>query len=358
MLYVKSASIFRMTQTYFDNDHKILRTASDIFASVARAGLDSEQYESWRFEAASDDGDKVISIVFLEDLLNAGAGEIAEGTGRLPAIVFTYFRGGAAVYRALAEFDADEFVAETEKPGCSIAESFFTFREAEYGSGVYIELRLPLPGGGSLDAEFEWLFVEADMIKSRDNERSKQNLWNIVSPRSDVSGKFTVTDEDGEIVETTRFRGTGVYEHIRGHKDLFGEIECWLVGTAHFADSTVVFSHLKHSVTQDDDRLVVVRDGKLEELAAVYSEDSHGRTKFGMRYPREAIFSSDDISLKLNLSKVIVSNIFVVRFLSEATLVTGSGTQTVYAITEVLSPKMKYMKWLSWLITRRGWEVN
>lgn len=354
----KSAAYFRMTQTYFDNDQKILRAASDISASVARAGLGGEQYESWRFEAVSDDGDKVISIVFLEDLFNAGSGELSEVGRRLPAIVFTYYRGGAAIYRTLAEFDADEFVAETEKPGCSIGESFFTFREAEYGLGVYIELRLPLPGGEFVEADFEWLFVEADMLRAREDGASAYNLWNIVSPRSDVSGRFTVTRDDGEVVETTSFRGTGVYEHIRGYKHLFGGIEYWLMGTAHFADSTVVFSHLKHSETPDDDRLIMIRDGKIEELSAGYAQEAHGRTKFGMRYPREVNFSTDDISLTLKLSKIIVSNVFVVRFLSEATLVTPAGKQTVFAITEVLSPKMKYTKWLSWLITRRGWELN
>src|SRR5690606_2444433 len=69
MLYVNSQHLIRMTHTYFDNDQKILRAASDISASVARADLDAAQYESWRFEAVSDDGEKVISIVFLEDLL-------------------------------------------------------------------------------------------------------------------------------------------------------------------------------------------------------------------------------------------------------------------------------------------------
>jgi len=358
MLYVNSQHLIRMTHTYFDNDQKILRAASDISASVARADLDAAQYESWRFEAVSDDGEKVISIVFLEDLLNAGSSELSESGRRLPAIVFTFYRGGAAVYRTLAEFDADQFVAETEKPGCSIDESFFTFREAEYGSGVYIELRLPLPGGEFVEADFEWLFIESDMMRAREGAPSANNLWNLVAPRSDVSGKFTVTGDDGEIVEIASFRGTGVYEHIRGYKQLFGGIECWLTGTAHFSDSTVIFSHLKHSETPEDDRLIVVRDGKLEELIADYGESAHSRTKFGMRYPREVTFASDEVSVRLNLSKIIVSNVFVVRFLSEVTLSAKNGEQKSVAITEVLSPKMKYMKWLSWLVTRRGWEVN
>lgn len=347
-----------MTQDYFDNDQMILRTASDISASVADAGTGGDQYESWRFEAVSDDGDKVISIVFLEDLFNAGTAELSDGD-RLPAIVFTYYRGGSAVYRTLAEFAADEFVAETEKPGCSIGESFFTFRDAEYGSGIYVELRLSLPGGEFIEAVFEWLFIESDLRMSRDDAvPARRNLWNMVSPRSDVSGKFTVTGESGGIVETTSFRGTGIYEHFRGQKHLFGGIECWLMGTSHFNDSTVVFTHLEHSGSPDDNRLIVIRDGVIEELAAEYEERSHGRTNFGMRYPGIAKFAADGISLTVESSKVIVSNVFVVRFLSEVTLRTDADSQTVFCVTEILSPKVKYTKWLSWLITRRGWEVN
>jgi hypothetical protein len=348
-----------MALTSFDNDQKILRAASDISASVAIPDIGSERYESWRFEAVSDDGDKVISIVFLEDLFNASSQSELTPFARRPAVVFTFFRGGSAVYRTLAEFEADEFTAEKEKPGCSIGESLFTFRDAEYGSGVYIELRLPLPGGEFVEADLEWLFIEADLLQAREDTASHYNLWNIVSPRSDVSGKFTVTGEDGEIVETTSFRGTGVYEHVRGYKDLFGGIECWITGTAHFNDSTVIFSHLKHSETPDADRLIVIRDGNIEELAAEYEETAHRRTKFGMRYPRVAAFRTDGVSLTVKPSQIIVSNIFVVRLLSEVTLLTENGVgQTVFAVTEVLSPKVKYTKWLSWLITRRGWEVN
>ena len=77
-----------------------------------------------------------------------------------------------------------------------------------------------------------------------------------------------------------------------------------------------------------------------------------------MRYPRVARFRSGGAELQVSLSKITVSNVFVVRLLSEAALLNENGEQSAFAVTEVLSPKVKYTKWLSWLITRRGWEVN
>ena len=335
----------------------------------------AKAYEWWYFDALSDDGREAVVIIFLDNFIfspqynapnsskfrirnifpNRTEKNIASQT-RVPAVAFVYYRDGKPVYRAINEFAEDEFSASAENPECRIGDNFFKFESAPYGSGYSIQINAKLRKNRTIEAHFEWLSIESDFTSGREIDLDKTHFWNLVAPRSDVSGRITVSGKNGNSLDTIHFRGTGYHDHNLDNRWLPETVEDWQWGRAHFADSTAVFYRYKeigeaHAVT----KLMTIRDGNLRERDAQFAEENFSRHIFGIKYPQRLTFVSDDnMRLRVKQTQLIDASFFYLRFLSEMTLTLRDGKpRKTIGITEHLAPKALKLRWLDWLINMR-----
>lgn len=359
--------------------------SSSIASDVWHPKKDGAAYEWWYFDALSDDGKEAIVIIFLDNFIFSPRYNKREQAGsnasyaqnfaqrirqtlfnsksktqnaktRFPAVAFVYYRDGKPIYRAINEFSEKEFAASTEKPECKIGECSFTYETASYGSGYLVSINAVLSRDRKLEAHFEWLSIEADFAAEKCVPAESSHCWNMVAPRSDVSGKISVSDRKGALIDVQHFRGTGYHDHNLDNRWLPETVNDWHWGRVHFADSTAVF--YRYCETGDKPtttKLLVISDGKLLERDASYTESDFSRDKFGIRYPTEMSFASDDsLRLYVKHKKIIDSSFFYLRFLSEMTLKIGGGkSKGTLGITEYLAPKALKFQWLNWLINMR-----
>ena len=341
--------------------------SSSIASDVWHPKNKPEAYEWWYFDALSDDGSEAIVITFLDNYIfspqyNSRAKDRTDASlhttnghssiKRFPAIAFVYYRDGKAVYRAISEYPSKEFQSDSDVPGCKIGKSSFRFEAAPYGTGYVISIDTKLGKNKRIKANFEWLSIESDFVPQNREERVSGHSWNLVAPRSDVTGKITVeTKRDGNSDEII-FRGTGYHDHNLDDRWLPDTLKSWQRGRVHFPDSTAVFyRYLETESNEATTKLFIVRDGKLSSNNAVSDAQEFSRNLFRLKYPsRLQITDSKKTRLKIKQSNLIESSFFYLRFLSEMTLSLGDGKpRKGIGITEHLAPKALKYRWLDWL---------
>ena len=102
-------------------------------------------------------------------------------------------------------------------------------------------------------------------------------------------------------------------------------------------------------------KLFTIKDGNLRECDAAYEEGKFKRNKFGIKYPTQLKFiSENNTHLSVKPVKIIDSSFFYLRFLSELTLtLPGGEPRKTVGITEYLAPKALKYRWLDWLTNMR-----
>ena len=322
-------------------------------------------YEWWYFDALSDDGTEAVVIIFLENFIfSPGYNSInhknnTQNRQKFPALAFIYYRNGKPVYRTINEFSEDDFSADTKNPECRIGQNSFHFESAPYGSGYVLEIKQKLYKNRRLEARFEWLSVESN-LKPADAEISENShFWNLVAPRSDVTGRISVFGRRGRKRDEINFRGTGYHDHNLDNRWLPATVKEWQWGRSHFTDTTAVFyRYCETGKTADKQilsKLFLIQNDELIEKDAVYEIQETGRDKFGLKYPKRLrITAGEDIKLRVKQEQLIDSSFFYLRFLSEMTLTLRDGKpRKTIGISEHLAPKSLKYRWLDWLIKMR-----
>lgn len=323
----------------------------------------AKSYEWWYFDALSDDGSESVVIIFLDNFIFspryntvASKHDSSAETRKSPAIAFVYYRHGKPVYRAINEFSADDFKASSEKPECRIGDNHLTFKSAPYGSGYLISINANLSSNRRIEALFEWVVIESDFVPASESIGDASHYWNLVAPRTDVSGRISVFDRANKEIDVRHFRGTGYHDHNIDNRWLPETVKDWHWGRVHFADATAVFyRYCETNEAAPTTKLLVVRNGELRERDCLYEETEFSRDKFGIRYPKRLRFETEDnLKLRVNHLQIIDSSFFYLRFLSEMTLSLRDGKpRKKTGITEYLAPKMLRYRWLDWLINMR-----
>lgn len=349
--------------------------SSSVKADVWHPQKDPKAYEWWYFDALSDDGNEAVIIVFLDNFIysprynrfvrNSKSGVPFEITqpashnppsARFPAVSITYFRDGKPLYRAVNEYSVEEFSASEDVPQCRIGHSSFHFESAPYGSGYLVSINTRLSRNRRLEAHFEWLSIESDFHPEAFCYQDSSHCWNMVAPRSDVSGKITIFDSKGRTSDVRSFRGTGYHDHNLDNRWLAKTVRDWHWGRAHFADCSAIFyRYCEVGDGSPSTKMFIIRDGELQTRSVQYDEQKYVRDKFGIKYPtRLNLISEDNIRLSVEPLKIIDSSFYYLRFLSEITLTLSDGKQhTTKGITEFLAPKALKHRWLNWLSDMR-----
>ncbi len=316
-----------------------------------------KSYEWWYFDALADGGREALVIVFLDNFIYSPRyNREKDQPTRFPAVSFTYFRDGKPLYRCVNEYPAEEFSANRESPECRIGDSSFKFQTASYGTGYSVSINAKLSGERRLEAQLEWLSIESDFAAESFCYQEASHCWNMVAPRSDVTGKITVFDRKGRVSDVRQFRGTGYHDHNLDNRWLVKTVRDWHWGRAHYADATAVFyRYCELGEHTPSTKLLVVKNGELRERKAEYEEQNYVRDKFGIRYPtRLRLISEDNMRLRVKPIKVIDSSFYYLRFLSEITLTLRDGVpRKTTGITEFLAPKTLKYRWLNWLSDMR-----
>ncbi len=350
---------------------------SSIAADVWSPKTNSKAYEWWYFDALSDDGRDAVVIIFLDNFIfsprynksvqspkskvqsqfvSNPQSAIPNSESNVPAVAFTYYHDGKPVYRAINEFNADEFSASEDTPSCNIGENFFRFESAPYGSGYFVSIKAKLRKNCSLEAQFEWLAIESDFSPLAKINSNDAHVWNLAVSRADVSGKINVINEQGKELNAVQFRGTGYHDHNYDNRWLPETVRDWQWGRAHFNDASAVFYRYKEFGASDGTtKLFTIRNGELRDRDAEYDEQQFSRDVFGIRYPQRLTFTTEDnMRLRVKQTKIIDSSFFYLRFLSEMTLTLRDGKpRKSIGITEYLNPKALKYRWLDWLVSMR-----
>ena len=336
--------------------------SSSIAADTWHPQKDPKAYEWWYFDALSDDHREAVVLVFLDNFIysprynnktaGSGHGNSRGQPGRFPAVSFTYFADNKQIYRAESEFSASEFKASENSPECRIGDSSFHFDSAPYGSGYIVSVNLPLSRKRTLHADLEWLSIESDFGSAPFCYDESAHCWNMVAPRSDVSGKITVEDARGRILDSRTFRGTGYHDHNLDNRWLAKTVREWHWGRAHFTDSTLVFCrYIEDGEDEPSTQLILVKDGELQKREVLCEQQDYIRDKYGIRYPtRLSLLSEDNIRVETRPLKVIDSSFYHLRFLSSMTMSgLGGREHSTYGITEFIAPRALKYRWLNWI---------
>lgn len=314
-----------------------------------------DAYEWWYFDAVSDEGRDVVVITFTDNSVfsrgyNRSLISTPAEAKTTPGVTFDYYLNGDHSYSSSIEYEEDSFSVNESVVGCSIGSSSFEFASADYGAGYKVRINSPLKKGKRIESHFEWLSVESDIHPKEDVPPPDRHIWNIVCPRSDVTGRITVFDRSDRETEVVHFRGTGYHDHIRDERAFSSTISERIWGRAHFADSTVVFNRCSEHGTAPAASVCLVRDGRLTKIKVEYSEDLFVRDRFGIRYPTRIAMRSNEIILKVRVLRVLESSFYRLRFLCEFSMDRGnSDTVSAIGLSELIAPKTLKYRWLDWL---------
>lgn len=311
-------------------------------------------FESWHFDAVSDDGREALVIAFYDNyvlsprfILNSTTAENVTRSGqhRFPAVSLVYAVNGKPVLSSVNEFVEADFRADGMK-GCGIGGSSFHVETAEYGSGFVVSIDLLTVRGRRIKAEFEWLLIENDLTGKL--EQRSDAVWNAVAPRADVSGKIFLVGKTGKIRKTVHFRGTGYHDQVSSANVHYRDLSSRMWGRAHFVDSTIVFDRLGGSAAG---KFYLIREGKIEERPAACETTEYARDRWGLLIPRRVTFNSQDgIRIRIKPTTAFRSGFTEVKMLSEITLSLRDGkARKSVGITEFVDPRRLRNRLLRWI---------
>lgn len=324
----------------------MLAVTSCLAESHWREQKGSAAFQQWYFDALSDDGREALIVAFHDNYTfspryfhhcRKANGSVA--VQRFPAISLIYCVDGKTVLSAVNEFSASDFCVLNERPGCSIAASSFRVEEASYGSGFIIDVELRTRGKRKIKAELEWLSIESDL--SREATISHSTSWNIVAPRSDVSGRISLIGRSGKTRRLIHFRGTGYHDQFRSERTLEETVGSRFWARAHFVDSTVIVSHHKTKDRRPHwSKILLIRDGTMQQidLTGFTDELVHGR--YGLKLPeRETTLSSNDLQLNIKPLSFIRSRSAGMKAVCEITMkLSSEPPKKTTGICEIVNP--------------------
>jgi hypothetical protein len=345
----------------------VLSVTSSVRDDIWHSGKSPRAYEWWYFSAISDDGRDAVIVVFLDNFIFSPrhsdptlSGDemvkirIFEPKERYPAVSFTFIRDRQIVYRAMNEFSEEDLESLPGEFCCRFGESRFTFEKEQYGAGYMLSIVAALGDGRRLNAKLEWLSVETDFSPETSGYKESGIGWNIVAPRSDVSGKIDVSEEGGRITDSIPFRGTGMHDHVVDDHWLPQTETRFHRGSTHFADCTAVFGRFEGDQLTESE-LVLVRDGSMSVMNAWCEEQESVRDRNGIKHPLSLIFTSvEGICLAVRCSKILDSSFFYLRMWNDVTLTLEDGSsRSSEGLSELVAPQFHRHRWLDWLANLR-----
>lgn len=319
----------------------------------------SNAFESWHFDAVSDDGREALVISFYDNYVlsprfyantAAPVNIVYSGKHRFPAVSFVYSVNGKTVLNSVNEFVEGDFGVGAAS-GCAVGGSSFSVGTVEYGSGFMVTVDIRTFGGRRIRAELEWLLIESDLSPNADADAPA--IWNVVAPRADVSGKIMLVGRRGKTRKMIQFRGTGYHDQVTSANVHYRDLSSRMWGRAHFTDTTVIFDRLGGVQNRAaPGNIYLITDGEIIERSAACQAGFFKRDRCGLMIPRQIAFETEDgIKLLVETMTPIRSGFSEVKMLSRIALDLNDGKpRNTVGITEFVNPgrlKSRFIRWMS-----------
>ncbi len=356
-----------------------LQHVSSIRGDVWHALKQPGAYEWWYFDAVSDDGRETLIVIFLDGFIfspryNRAVKEYLHKSHRnsinnnasqpcnFPAVAISLYRDGRLAWRAINEYEPNEFAARKDNAECRIGSNNFKL-DRDAGECVYrLQLDSPLRGGRRLQSSLAWSVQEGDFSpcdEARGCNVSQAHVWNLVAPKCRVTGTISIIESNGVQREERQWMGTGYHDHNLDTRWMPATISEWQWGRAHFADATVVFYRYSEQGNANiTTRLYLVRNNELKTYEPQYAASAWHRHFFGLRYPRtlQMDFGVGDArqSVQIRQQRIVDGSFFYLRFTGEAQLDLGDGKmRRAVIVAEQLAPRALQWRALWWLTGMR-----
>lgn len=312
-------------------------------------------FESWHFDAVSDDGREALVVTFYDNYVlsprfiansRQPANVTLAGRHRFPALSLTYSRNGKQILGAVEEFVEADF-AWTGKE-CRLGQSSFRVGSADYGTGIVVQIDMQARWGRRIRAEIEWLFIESNLAEAK---RKTSAIWNAAVPRADVTGRLDVIAPGGRVQQSVRLRGTGYHDQVTSENVHYRDLSSRMWGRAHFVDSTVIFDRLGGVQNRfAAGKVHVIENGEIREHEAQCRASDYRRDRWGLRVPHRLRFAADGLELAVLPTNAFRSGFSEVKTLSEVMLRRGTKTQTTIGLAEFIDParmRSRLRRWVS-----------
>jgi carotenoid 1,2-hydratase len=350
-----------MINSDLQHARRIISLSSSMSGRRRSVESSGEGFQWWYFDAISDDGRDAVVIRFADRSIET-TGEVghSNGSGGLPSVSFAYYCEGRLLVNTNRTFDRTAFDRSYDLPACRIGTNEFRFQEVDYGSGFRIEIKADAGRGRSVEAQFEWLLVESDVVANADPDHGEL-LWNVAVPRADVSGRVTIADNGKKRSKVYHFRGTGYHDQYLSCRKFNTSVRSLERGRAHFTDATAVFCHHRgFEPDADQTDLLIVRENGCRRFTAQFEVQEFKQNGFGAKYPgRIRVRGSDTYRLRVKPFKIINSSTFTIQLLSEMTLILRDGIpRRTTGIYEMISPAVSRFRLLNWLNRRAGGRLR
>ena len=226
---------------------------------------------------------------------------------------------------AVNEWDGDHFAARSGEVNCAIGESSFKVEKAGYGSGYFVHIDVTTARRRHIEADIEWLSIESDLAAVPQSSKNEKVAWNLVAPRSDVSGRIVRTGVRGKTKTVVHFRGTGYHDHFQSFHPFQMSIasRCW--GRAHFSDTTAVFQHIAYGDKADDASCIaLVNEGQISATPSTFIRVDNGAEG---RLPSANFVANDDLSISVRAKTSLQRGFFEQRMIADVELSMPDGSK-------------------------------
>lgn len=316
---------------------------SSLAADAWHGVSDRYSFERWHFDALSDDGREALVISFYDNYpfspryldRRTFTGDMR--SDRHPAVTFLYAVDGKTVMEAVNEWDGDRFSASSGEVNCSIGDSTFRLEKSNYGSGYLVHIDVITARRRHIEADLEWVSIESDLFDLPQAAEKTDVAWNLVAPRSDVSGRIVRTGSRGKTKTVVHFRGTGYHDHFQSWRPFQSAIgsRCW--GRAHFPDTTAVFQHIEYSdEPAEASCIALIKKGKIAVSPSSFIRLGNGADG---KLPSADFIGQDGLSISVRSKTSLQRGFFEQRMIADIEISTSDGTQqTTEGLVEFCRP--------------------
>lgn len=321
-------------------------------------------YEWWYFDAVDESSGYALVVIFyqgnpfsnryirqLEDPDEGQSGKPSD----FPAISISLYRDQEPVYYSFTEYPPRETEFKEQEPSVRVGGNSFTADISERGMRYNLKLSEELPSGDKMVAEFSFSSSLHNMEGFQEalGENQQGHTWNLVMPRAEVEGSFSVY-RNSELTHSSTFKGLGYHDHNTGKEPMKDDFRDWYWGRYHFDSSTLVYYVMNRKHTrQYRGWLIGIREGKILQRYEDIELKDMGISIFGLQIARKLV-------LKNNTSRVVVQQTYSLdngpfyrRFMSEAFLRIGDRIEKGAGFSEYIYPSRIYWRFLWPLVDMR-----
>lgn len=331
----------------------------DVLHSMESSG----SYEWWYFDAESDNGDWVVTVIYFVGipmspyyLIEFLSGEKALAVDNIGIVVSIYHKGKRVGYSFIhGERNQLGFNQEsnlTYKLNIGLSELVFDGKEYKLDIDTSSETWDYQSIRCSLSFKPKYLLPEQSIKQGSDSSQNESaHTWVLVAPDCDVHGEIILNEHNSQLMQIP-FKGRGYHDHNFGLRPLHIDWNEWYWGRIYADDMTIIFyitpQHASSvlPIAENIRTIIVCKDGKNEN----YSIDSSNFDKtsfnlFGLKHNKKIVLNGTTntgktIVLEISSDTIMENAPFYMRSRIKCAIQSNDITHSNYlGVMELYSPQ-------------------